>query len=141
MKATLEKYGPLGARFLLALIFIISGFAKISNPAATGHYIASKGLPIPELLGGFASVLELAGGLVIVLGLRARAAALILAAYLVPVTIIFHDPAGLHGMAAQMAMTQLLKNLGIIGGLVLLGIHGSGPLSLDSVIGKKRKGA
>lgn len=139
MKTTLEKFGPLGARSLLALIFIMSGFSKLSDPAATGEYIASMGLPMPALLAVAAGALELAGGLLVFLGLRARWGALALAAFLVPTTVIFHNPAGLEGMAAQMQTIQVMKNLAIMGGLLAVASFGSGALSLDSVIARRKE--
>lgn len=133
-----DQLGPLAGRSALALIFIVSGLGKLADPAATGAYIASKGLPLATLLAVLAGALELAGGLSVALGARARWGALALAAFLVPVTIIFHNPAGLEGMAAQMEMVQVFKNLAILGGLLTVASLGAGPLSLDSRLAARR---
>jgi putative oxidoreductase len=137
MSAT-ERVGSLVARLALAGIFVVSGFAKIAGPAGTATYIASHGLPAPTALALLAGIVELAGGLLIATGFRTRTAALVLAAYLVPVTAVFHNPAGLTGMEAMMQQIQLMKNLSIIGGLLVVATSGARGLSLDAYRRKAR---
>jgi putative oxidoreductase len=127
----LEKFGPLAARAALALIFLLSGFGKLAAIQSTAGYIASKGLPAPALLAVTAGLVELIGGASLLVGWRARWGALALIAFLVPVTLLFHNPAGLEGMAAQMEVIQFLKNLAIAGGLLSVASFGPGQLSLD----------
>jgi len=129
---SMERYGSLAARGALAAIFIISGFGKLSGLAGAAAYIASKGLPAPMLLAVLAGLLELAGGVLLLAGLRARYAALALALFLVPVTALFHNPIGLTGMDAQMQVIQVLKNLAILGGLLAVTTRGAGAFSLDA---------
>lgn len=138
LQRSLDQYGPLAGRSALALIFIVSGLGKLTDPATTGAYIASKGLPLATVLAVLAGAIEVAGGLSVVLGARARWGALALAAFLVPVTIIFHNPAGLVGMAAQMEMIQVFKNLAILGGLLTVASLGAGPVSVDSRLAARR---
>lgn len=128
----LEKYGSLAGRVLIALIFVLSGFLKLTDTVGTAGYIASKGLPIANVLAVVAGVVEIAGGASLILGLKTRWGALLLAAYLIPVTLIFHNPAGLEGMAAQMEKVQFMKNLAIFGGLLAVAALGAGPVSLDA---------
>ena len=135
---TLERYGSLGARGALALIFIISGFGKLTATAGAAAFIASKGLPAPTLLAVLAGVTELGGGLLVLGGLRVREAALLLAAFLVPTTVIFHNPSGLSGMAEEMQILQVLKNLAIIGGLLTVATRGATALSLDALLLRRR---
>lgn len=127
-----ERYGSLVARGSLAAIFLISGLGKLAGPAGTAAYIASKGLPLPMLFGVLAGVLEIGAGALLLTGVRARYAALALALFLVPVTVIFHNPLGLTGMEAQIQIIQVLKNLAIIGGLLAVTTRGAGALSLDA---------
>jgi putative oxidoreductase len=134
----LEKYGPLAARASLALIFLLSGFGKLAALGSTAGYIASKGLPAPALLAMTAALVELVGGASVLLGWKARWGALALIAYLVPVTLLFHNPAGLEGMAAQMEVIQFLKNLAIAGGLLAVASFGPGQLALE---GRRARGA
>ncbi len=136
-----ERYGSLVARGSLAAIFIISGVGKLAGPAGTAAYIASKGLPAPMLLGVLAGVLELGAGALLFAGFRARYAALALALFLVPVTAIFHNPIGLGGMDAHMQVIQLLKNVAIIGGLLVVATRGAGALSLDGRLRERSMGA
>jgi len=138
LSSRFDQLGPLAGRSALALIFIVSGLGKLADPAATGAYIASKGLPLATLLAVLAGALEVAGGLSVALGARARWGAIALAAFLVPVTIIFHNPAGLEGMALQMEMVQVFKNLAILGGLLTVASLGAGPVSLDARFAARR---
>lgn len=134
-----ERFGSLAARGALAAIFIISGFGKLAGSAGTAAYIASHGLPFPMFAAIGAGILELAGGVMLLVGLRTRVAALVLATFLVPVTAIFHNPAGLTGMEAQMQLIQLLKNLAVAGGLLSIATWGAGELSLDALSFKRRR--
>lgn len=115
----------------MALIFLISGLGKIFDWQGTAGYMASKGMPlIPFFLLG-AIVLELAGGLAVLLGFKARIGALLLIVFLIPATLIFHNFWTLTGMERQIQMIMFLKNLAIMGGLLLVVGLGPGPLSLD----------
>jgi putative oxidoreductase len=122
---------PVG-RVFLALIFVITGMTKLTHWSATMGYMASRGLPwIPVLL-AIAIVFELAGGLLIVIGYRTELVALVLFAYLVPVTLVFHSFWSLHGMEAQMQMVNFLKNVAIMGGLLTLAATSPTPVSVDA---------
>ena len=136
----LEKYGPLLARVSLALIFLLSGFGKLGAIESTAGYIASKGLPAPVLLAVVAGLVEVIGGASVLLGLKARWGALALVTFLVPVTLVFHNPAGLEAMAAQMELIQFLKNLAIAGGLLAVASFGPGPLSLEGWLSRRTVG-
>ncbi|HWN29985.1 MAG TPA: DoxX family protein [Burkholderiales bacterium] len=128
------QYAPLIGRILLALIFIISGFGKITNFHSTADYMAGQGLPIPQVLLIAAILIELGGGLMIVLGWQARWAALAIFLFIIPTTLIFH--AFWIADAAQMQnQINFMKNLAIMGGMLYIMAYGSGPYSL----GKKDK--
>lgn len=128
----LERWGPLFSRVLIAVIFVVLGFSKLGNPSAVAAEIAAKGLPMATLIAIVAGLIECAAGLSILMGLFARYSALALSVYLVPVTLVFHNPAGLDAVQALMQAHEILKNLAIIGGLVAIAAFGSGPLSVDS---------
>lgn len=129
---TSERYGSLAARVALAAIFLVSGFGKLAAPAGTAAYIAAKGLPLPTAGALGAGVLELVGGVMVLVGLQARVAALGLAVFLVPATVLFHNPIGLTGMEGQMQLIHALKNFAIIGGLLSVAVSGPGALVLDA---------
>ena len=128
MNSTLQNTAMLAGRVFLGLLFVISGFGKITGFAGTAAYMASKGMPMAEGLLVGAIVVEFVGGLMLVAGFKARWAALAIAAFLVPTTLIFHSPVGPE---AQAQMTQFLKNLSILGGMLYVAAFGPGAWSLD----------
>jgi len=128
MNTTLRNTAAALGRILLGLLFVISGFGKITGFAGTAGYMASQGMPMAEALLVGAIAVELVGGLMLVAGFQARWAALAIAAFLVPTSLIFHNPIGPEG-AAQ--MTQFLKNLSIMGGMLVVAAFGPGAWSID----------
>ena len=118
---------PLVGRVLLATIFILSGVGKIFAPEATQGYIASAGLPFPQLAFIGAVAVEIVGGLLLVVGYKTRIAAIVLAVFSVVAGLIFHNVAG-----DQNHFIHLLKNLAIAGGLLQVVAFGAGTLSLDA---------
>ncbi len=132
MNTTVQSSAALVGRILLALIFIISGYGKISGYAGTAGYMASKGLPMVALLLPLTILVELGGGLLIALGWKARWAAAAVFLFLIPVTLVFHNPAGLAPAEAQQQMINLLKNVSIMGGMLGLFAFGPGGFSLDA---------
>ena len=119
------KYGPLVGRVLLALIFIIAGWNKITGFEGTAGYMASKGLPMTEVLLLLTILIELGGGLLILIGWQARWAALAIFLFLIPVSVIFHP-----FWANPEEFNSFFKNLAIMGGMAYIVSHGPGPLSL-----------
>jgi putative oxidoreductase len=132
MNTTVQNTAALVGRILLALIFIISGFGKISGYAGTAGYMASKGLPMVAVLLPLTILVELGGGLLIALGWKTRWAAAIVFLFLIPVTLVFHNPTGLGAAEAQQQMINLLKNVSIMGGMLGLFAFGPGGFSLDA---------
>ena len=128
MNPTLQNFTALAGRSLLALLFVVSGVGKVTGFAGTAAYMASKGMPFAELLLVGAIAIELVGGLMLIAGFKARWAALAIAAFLVPTTLIFHSPVGPEGPAQ---MTQFLKNLSILGGMLYAAAFGPGAWSAD----------
>ncbi len=117
--------------FFLALIFIVSGINKIMDWDGTAGYMASKGMPMVPLFLLGALVFELVGGLSVLLGFKARMGAILLIIFIVPATLIFHNFWTLEGMERQIQMMMFMKNLAILGGLLLVLGLGPGPASLD----------
>jgi len=131
MNNNIQNSAALAGRFLLALIFLISGFGKVTGFAGTVGYIASKGMPLPELMAAGAAAVELLGGLALVLGWKTRWAAAAIALFLIPTTLVFHNPAGLPAAEAQAQVINLLKNISIFGGMLMLVAFGPGRWSID----------
>ncbi|MGZ5032885.1 MAG: DoxX family protein [Usitatibacter sp.] len=118
-------------RILLAAIFIISGFLKIGGFAGTAGYMASKGLPMPQVLLVLTIALELGGGILIAIGFKARWVALLFFLWLIPTTLIFHPFWGIDAAQVQNQMNNFLKNVSIMGGMLLLFAYGPGAYSVD----------
>lgn len=134
----LQLVTPAAGRALLSLIFVLSAFGKLANLSGTAQYMDSAHMPlVPFFLGG-AIVLELLGGVSVLLGFKARYGAMALILFLIPATLIFHNFWAFEGAQQQMQMINFLKNVAIMGGLLLLVAHGSGPLSLDHKLFSRR---
>ena len=118
-------------RALLAGLFVWSGLGKILGFAGTAGYIASKGLPMPEMLAAIAVLAEIGLGLALLIGFRARWAALGLALFLLVITPIFHNFWAVPPEQVQMQKINFLKNAAIVGGLLLIFAFGAGRYSVD----------
>lgn len=124
-----QKYIPLIARTFLAVIFLRSGIGKLTGFAGTQEQIAGAGLPLAPLVTVFTIVFLLVGGVSLILGFKARIGAVLLMLFLIPATLVFHNPT-----VDPTQMTQFMKNLSIIGGLLMVASYGSGPVSLDNQV-------
>jgi len=127
-----KTYGPFAGRMLLALIFVISGFGKIMGFEGTVGYIASKGMPLPQLAAVGAIAVELIGGILLIVGWQTRWAATAIFLFLIPTTLIFHPFWTVTGGAARMEQIQFMKNLCIMGGMLYVMAFGAGPYSIDN---------
>ena len=121
-----QKYIPLVARTFMAVIFLRSGLSKIAGFADTQAQIASAGLPLAALVTVFTILFQLAGAASLILGYKTRIGAVLIMLFLIPATLVFHNP-----IADPSQMTQFMKNLAIIGGLLMAFAYGAGPISLD----------
>lgn len=126
----MDKWLNLAGRILLAVIFIVAGFGKITGYAGTAAYMASKG--VPGALLPLVILLELGGGIAIVLGFQTRIVALVLAAFCVVAGVIFHFEPGNQGQ-----MINFMKNIAIAGGFLVLAQVGAPWLSVDAM--RRRK--
>ncbi len=109
------------ARILLALIFVVSGIGKLMNMSATAGYMAKMHVPAITAALVVAIVIELGGGILVMLGWLTRWAAGIMFLYLIPVTWYIH----------RHQQVEILKNISIMGGLLLLVAGGAGACALD----------
>ncbi len=127
MSPQMAAWKALIGRALLAAIFIIMGAMKIPGFAGMVAWTASFNVPMPEVAVALAILIELGGGLMILAGWHTRLAAKALVLFLVVVTAIFHS-----NIADQMQLTMALKNLSILGGVLILIAHGPGAYSFDA---------
>lgn len=117
----------LAGRVLLSAIFILSGLSKVSAPAGMIGYIESVGLPFPALALTLAILIELVGGIALVLGYRTRLVAAGLALFSVVTALTFHNQLG-----DQNQFIHFFKNLAMAGGLLQVVAFGGGRFSLDA---------
>ena len=120
------------ARILLALMFVLAGVGKLGGLEGTAGYIASKGLPLPMVLAVATGVLELVAGVLLIIGWQARWAALALAAFTLVASVIFHNFWAMPAAQQMMQQLMFMKNMAVIGGLLLVFAFGAGALSLDA---------
>lgn len=123
----MKDYVPLMARIMLSAIFMMSGFGKIMDFGGTQQYMASHGMPLTALFLLGAIVFELCGGASVLLGFKARWGAIALIIFLIPTTLIFHT-----AFSERLQVIMFMKNLAILGGLLMVAYYGSGPKSLDA---------
>jgi len=119
-------------RILLALMFVLAGFSKIAGFDGTVGYVASGGLPAPALLAVLTIILEVGGGLAIVFGFQARWAALALAGFTLLASFTFHAFWKLPADQQMVQQLLFMKNISVVGGLLVLAAFGAGAISLDA---------
>ena len=114
-------------RILLAVIFLLSGFGKLTAISGTAAYFGAMGLPLPTVTAVVVGLIELLGGLAILVGFQTRIAAWVLAVFTIATALVAHT-----GWADQNQMIHFLKNVAITGGFLLLASSGAGAYSLDA---------
>lgn len=120
-----------GRLFLVAL-FLPAGLSKLSGFEGTVGYIQSVGLPWPAVAAAAALALEILGSVALLIGFQTRLVASVLAIFTLVASIFFH--AFWAAVPEQAFVQQLLffKNIGVIGGLLVLASSGAGAWSLDA---------
>ena len=121
----MDSLAALAGRILLALIFLQSGVEKITSYSMVLGYMTKAGLPFPQVLLVVSAVVEIGCALALIVGWKTRLASIGLVIWMIPVTLIFHNPA-----TGQDAMIHFMKNLAITGGLLVLFASGPGAWSL-----------
>jgi putative oxidoreductase len=120
------------ARVLLALMFVLSGFGKLADLSGTAGYIASAGLPAAPVLAVIVALLEVVGGLALIVGFQARSAAWALALFTVAATVLFHNFWSMPVEQQFLQKLMFMKNLAVAGGLFFVAAMGAGPASIDA---------
>ena len=119
-------YIAAGGRVLIALIFLISGFGKITAPTMTMGYINAVHLPFPMLAYIISIIIEIAGGILLIVGFQARIVAAVIAIFSVAAALSFHNNADPN------QMMNFLKNISMAGGLLQVVAFGAGSFSIDN---------
>jgi putative oxidoreductase len=127
----LYPFAEVAGRILISVIFVLAGFSKIGGYAGTQAYMESQG--VPGALLPLVIATELGGGILVVLGLFTRLAALALAGFSILAAVLFHANFG-----DQMQQILFMKNLAMAGGFLFLVAHGAGALSLDARLARSK---
>ena len=125
----LQAVLALVGRLLLSVIFVTSAISKSFGWAGNVEYMTSKHLPLIPVLLFAALLIEALGSLCLITGFAARAAATVMFLYLIPVTFLLHDFMG----------TQFQKNVGIMGGLLMVAAFGPGRFALSSAFASRHR--
>ena len=118
------------AGLFLGHIFLLAGISKISAYEGTQGFMESMGVPGQLLF--LVIILEIAGGLAVILGWQVRWASYALAGFTVVAALIFHN-----NFADQIQSILFMKNIAIAGGFMALSVIGSGAYSIDGLLGKR----
>jgi putative oxidoreductase len=137
MNTPLQNQTVLAGRILLGLIFVLSGFGKITGFEGAAAYIASKNLPLPQLVAVLTIGVEVGGGLALLAGFMTRRAALGLAVFTVLAALIFHNFWAAPAAEFVNQFVNFMKNVSIAGGMLVLAAFGPGAISLDAVRGRR----
>jgi putative oxidoreductase len=126
---SLKTYSvPIG-RLLMSSLFIWAGYTKlfVYGPSGTSQYFASVHIPVPDVTAWIAIVIELVGGLMILVGFQTRWVALVLVIFCLITAFGVHLPVG-----DTANMTNFYKNLVMAGGFLYVFAYGAGPISIDN---------
>ncbi|MCZ2099596.1 MAG: DoxX family protein [Burkholderiaceae bacterium] len=136
MFAKLQDPLALAGRLLMALLFLPAGIGKLTGFAGTVGYISSVGLPMPQLGAVVALVVEIVGGLALIAGFGTRLAAIVLAAFTLVASFLFHAYWAVPADQQMIPYLLFYKNMAVIGGLLAIAAWGAGAWSVDARRGK-----
>ena len=122
-------------RLFLSSLFVWAGYEKLMDPGGTAQEFAAVGVPAPTVMAWVAIVIEFIGGLAVLVGLKARWVAVLLAAWSVLTGFAVHlgtAMAASDPMAAIDNMIHFYKNLGLAGGFLYVIAFGAGAISFDN---------
>jgi len=126
-----QHLSTLAGRVLLSAIFLTSGISHILQWRASTDLMQQKGVPLPNLLLALAILCLLLGGISVLIGLRARLGATLLILFLIPTTLVFHGDWTAGTSGANDELLHFMKNLGLLGGLLMVLAFGAGGFSID----------
>ena len=128
---TRKDVAALVGRVLLALMFVWAGYGKITGYAGTAGWMASAGMPMVGVFLPLAILVELGGGIALIVGFKARWVALALAGFTLVASLIFHHYWTMTGDAVMTNMLFFYKNVAVIGGMLMVFAFGPGRFSVD----------
>lgn len=123
----MQHIAMLVGRILMSAIFIQAAMSKLLSPLDTINYFESLGLPLATLVTWLVIILELFGGLAVLLGFRIRIAATVLGFFSIAAALIGHSD-----FSSTIHLQAFMKDLAIAGGLFYIATHGAGLISFDA---------
>jgi len=125
-------YLPALGRLLLSGLFIWAGYAKLMNPGGTTQYFISHGVPAAGIVVWLSVLIELVGGIALLVGFKTRWVAAIIGIWCLITGFAVHLPLGMNGDAMALDnMVHFYKNLAMAGGFAYVTAFGAGKLSVD----------
>lgn len=134
-----NSFIPLLARILISFIFIVSGISKIFGFSGTRAYMAMQGIPFTTFFLIGAIIIEVVGGFMLLFGYQTKIVSLVMFFYLIPVTLTIHHFWTYTGMQREENWINFMKNLAIMGGMLMLFYFGPGPKSIDKSLEKNNE--
>ena len=132
--AGLAAIGPLAVRLIVGFIMAVHGWQKLMmGPANFGAFLGQLGVPLPTLMGYVVTLVELGGGILLIIGLLSRLAALLLTINLTVAILTVKLQVGLIAPPEAGAGAEL--DLALIAGFLVILFAGPGPISLDRALG------
>ena len=119
------------ARVLLVILFIITGWAKLTHFSDTVAYMTAESAPLPMIAAAIAVLMEFFAGIALLVGFFTRPVAFLLALFTLGTALIGHHYWTMVEPDRAMNMINFYKNLSIMGGLLLLSVTGPGKYSID----------
>lgn len=132
MWSSTQNVLALVGRVLMAYLFLPAAFGKITGFSGAVGYASSVGMPMATAGVAVALLVELLGGLALLLGWGTRWAALALAFFTFVASFFFHAYWGVPADQAQMQQLLFTKNVAIAGGLLAFAAFGAGAFSVDA---------
>ncbi|MBV8248709.1 MAG: DoxX family protein [Comamonas sp.] len=118
-------------RVLIALLFLPAGIQKLTGFAGSVGYAAAAHMPLPQIAVAVGLVIEIVGGLAMLLGWKTRCVALILGFFTLVASFFFHNFWSVPADAAMVQQLLFWKNIALVGGLLGYAAHGAGAWSVD----------
>ncbi len=132
MNDTIKEWGPLVGRVMVSTIFLMSGLMKIGNFVGTSGYMAKMGVPMSDIALAVTIIVEVGGAAMIIVGWNARLGAAALFLWMVPVSLMFHAFWAVPQAQMQTQMAMFMKNLAMMGAMLMIMAFGSGAKSLKA---------
>ena len=135
MESDMSDAVILAARLLLAALFLIFGWRKLTDYSGTVSRMVQDGARFPVLATPVAIFMELPVAFAVAVGAFTRPAAVLLALYTLGTALIAHHYWTITGADKIDSMESFYKNLSIVGGFLLLYMTGAGKYSIDAILG------